>query len=230
MHVVYIRNYKRKALLFSVILASWALLLLLSNTLLNKSLIFNITINNFITFSYPFSMEVDNIYVNEQVSSGTIQTDSGSRKPITEKFTSYNSLKGKFSFSYPSMFLLNQEDFAGSDILYHIDFHDRTKTNRGFVQVWNLPYPLKDFLAKSKSTSHQNYKYFNASEITVNSLPGFYWDYVVAGNDGASYKGSEAFFQKADRMYRLSYFVPENLWNKDQAEIFRHMVNSFKTF
>lgn len=228
MYIVFVRSYKKKFALLIALLAFWIAMFSLSSYIINKNLIFNITVDNNITFSYPSKLIIGKVLINKQKGISDIETNSTFVKPLTEQFTDFNTVDGNFNFKYPSSFTLSQKFFSGSDIIYHIDFHNNTNTNHGFVQVWNLPYSLKDFLDKSKAMSRQNYKYFNSKQINVNNIPGYYWDYSVLANDGKYYKGSEVFLQKGNRMYRLSYFVPENLWNNEENDTFWKMVNSFK--
>lgn len=230
MFIIIVKNYKKRVVLFFSILILWISMFILSNFFLNNSLIYKVTINNSLSFSYPIDFIVENIYVNEQLSNSIVETNSSSKKPVAQGFTNFKSAEGRFSFNYPSLFQLNHGAYLGSDILYHIDFHDKPKTIHGFIQVWHLPYSLSEFLEKSKSTSSQNFTYFNSKQVKVNNFPGYLWDYEVRGNNGKYYKGSEVFFKNNSKMYRISYFVPKELWNKTQSDIFWSMVNSFKTF
>lgn len=230
MFIIYVSSYKKKIAVSGIIFLLWVFMFFAADFIVNNSLIFKVTINNCLSFSYPYSIQLDGIYLKDRLESNAIEANSSYRKPIAQKFTNYNSLKGKFSFNYPSAFTIQQKDFPGSDILYHIDFHNAEKTAHGFVQVWNLPYPLKDFLEQSKSVSKQNFKSFVSKPIYVNNEPGYLWDYVVKVKDGTYYKGMEVFFQKDGRMYRISYFIPAKLWNKTQSKIFWNMVYSFKTY
>jgi hypothetical protein len=230
LHIIIVRNYKKKLVILSLILALWALSFFLSDYFINNSLIFNVTINNYVSFSYPVALEVDNIYIDEKVRDNVIKTNSTFTKTATQDFSTYKSVEGNFSFNYPSIFSLHQQEFPGSEILYHIDFKDSALSTHGFVQVWNMPYPLKDFLENSKAQSTLNYKDFSSKKATVNKLPGYYWSYFVSGDDGKYLRGNEVFFTKDNVMYRISYFVPENVWNKEQLKIFWNIVNSFKTF
>ncbi len=228
MHVIFIENYKKKAILSGVILAGWIVFFSIFGVLLNSNLLYNVTIDNFLKFSYPLGFDVDNIYINEQYSSNIIETSLLFNKPNMQKFSNFTSIEGKFSFEYPSIFSLNQQEFSGSEILYHIDFNSKQNSINGFVQVWNLPYSLEDFLTKSKSTSQLNFKYFNSNPVKVNGIEGFYWDYSFLSSSGNYFKGNEVFLQKDKRMYRISYFIPEELWTKEQEEIFKGIVYSFK--
>lgn len=231
MHVIFIRNYKMKSMLLGLFALLWGGMFMLSNYLMHTTMALQVTINDYLTFSYPFNLQVINVYYHEQFDNKAIQTNSNFRKPIAQKFSNYKSINGKFSFQYPSAFSLNEQDFTGSEILYHIDFANKPQNNtHGFVQVWNLPYNLQDFLGRSKSTSTNNYSRFESKPITVNSTSGYLWDYSVLGKDGGNTKAMEVFLKKDSRMYRISYFVPEHLWDKTQSDIFWKMVYSFKTY
>lgn len=228
--VIYISNYRKKIILFTSVLIFWVAMFLLSSFFFHNSLVFNVTIDNSFKFSYPLDLKIDNIFINESINNGIISANTTFRKPFAENFSTYTSLKGKFSFDYPSAFDLNQKSFPGSDILYHIDFHNSSQNAHGFVQVWNLPYPLEVFLDKSKQASLQTFEYFGSKEIKVNNMPGYFWDYSVIGSDGKYYKGSEVFLKKDEKMYRISYFVPKENWSNAQSDQFWNIVNSFKTF
>jgi hypothetical protein len=228
MYIVYVKNFRKKIILFSFVLLFWICMFFLINLIMNNSLIYKITINKHITFLYPSKIQIGDIFINESFSNDLIEASLPLDTGQTKNFLDYESLKGKFSFKYPSIFTLNPKDFSGSEILYHIDFKSKSGDVHGFVQVWNMPYSLNDFLEKSKNSSTQNYKYFKSSSILVNGLPGYLWDYSLYGSDGKYYKGSEVFLKKDDKMYRISYFVPESLWSKSEYETFWSIVNSFK--
>jgi len=204
-------------------------MLYLSGSFFSKSLIMNLTINNYLSFSYPLKYTVENIYVSSALDDNSIQTSLSFKKPATQKFSDYKSIKGNFSFSYPSLFELSEKEFEGAEILYHIDFADKAKSVHGLVQVWSLQDSLGDFLNNSKSLSEQNFKYFNSSALSLNGNKGYYWDYIIATNKD-NYKASEVFLEKNNRVYRISYFVPRKKWDKYHEDIFWGIVKSFKTY
>jgi hypothetical protein len=228
LYIIFISNYKRKLVYLFAIIGLWILLFFLTGLFLNNSLTMKVTIENYLSFSCPVKYDIDSVYVNEKIKESSIETANNFKKPRAEKFSTYESIEGGFSFKYPSAFSLNEEEFEGSEILYHVGFKNKTNTCHGFVQVWNLPYTLKEFLAKSKSASEQKYKQFEEKEVLVNSIPGIFWDYTVITQDNKSFKGNEVFLKKDDKMYRISYFVPENLWNKKESKLFESIVFSFK--
>lgn len=221
-------NFRRKAFTFIVVLVFWAILFNIINVILKDKLVYHMTINNYLSFSYPLGYEIDDIYVNKLVRENFIETNSSLKTAIIQNYSHFQSETGNFGFSYPTSFILSQKDFSGSDILYHIDFHSESGNSHGFVQVWNLPYSLKDFLIKSKAASLQNFINFSTKPITINKLPGYVWDYTLRTGDGKLYKSMEVFLKKDNRMYRVSYFTPASLWNKEQSDIFWSIVNSLR--
>ena len=229
MYIIYVRSYKKKLVCLSIIIGFWVLMFLLTELFLNQSLNVNVTIENYLSFSCPAEYDIDNVYVNEIIKGSLIETGKIFKRPRTEEFSTYESIEGGFSFKYPSAFLLNEQEFEGTEILYHVGFKNRSNTSHGFVQVWNLPYDLNEFLSKSKSISGQKYKEFKEKEVTVNSIPGIFWNYIVITQDNKSFKGNEVFLKKDDKMYRISYFVPEDLWDKKESKLFESIVFSFKT-
>ena len=230
MKVIYISSFRKKLLLFTSVLILWVALFLLSNFFIHNSLVFNVTIDDKFKFSYPYAIRIDDIFINDAANSSVVTANTIFRRPIAQKFFTFKSIKGKFSFQYPSVYELSQKYFPGSDILYHIDFRNPSQNSHGFVQVWNLPYSLEEFLEKSKQSSLQSFKNFDSKAIMVNNMPGYYWDYSVLGNDGKYYKSMEVFFKKDDKMYRISYFVPEANWSKKGSDEFWSIVNSFNSF
>ena len=211
-----------------VVLIFWFLLFSLSNLLIKNKLAYHLTIDHYLSFSYPVKYKIDDIFVNENLRDNIIQTNFSFKRAIIENYKNFESGDHKFSFKYPASFTLSQKDFGGSDILYHIDFHSQQNQSQGFIQVWHQPYALADFLARSKATSVQDFLSFKQTPLKVHELPGYLWDYTV--QSGANtYKGMEVFLKKDDSMYRVSYFTPANLWNKEQSDIFWSMVNSLKT-
>lgn len=227
MHIIIITNYRRKLMIFAFIAAAWLLLFMLGSFLIDNTLLFNITVDSCVEFSYPYGIVVDNILVSNSYADRNALSTFSTSRPQTGQFINYESLEGKFSFNYPSAFVIKSGIFTGGDILYHIDFHDRQDSAHGFVQVWNLPGELGEFLEKSKETSQQTYKYFKSDNIELNGVKGYIWDYSVLTQNGF-YKGSEIFLKQNGRMYRLSYFLPEEQWNDKQSELFWNMAKSFK--
>ena len=227
MHIIIVTNYRQKLLIFALIAALWTLLFIFGSYLINHTMLFNITVNSYLEFSYPYDIIVENVLVSNTDSEHTVLSSFSPTHPQVSHFINYESLEGKFSFDYPSAFVISKSTFTGSDILYHIDFHDRQDSAHGFVQVWKLTDGLEEFLKKSKESSAQAYKFFKTSKIELNGVKGFLWDYAVLTQNGY-YKGTEVFLEQDDRMYRLSYFLPESQWDKNHSELFWNMAKSLK--
>jgi len=74
-----------------------------------------VTIENYLSFSCPVKYDIDSVYVNEKIKESSIETANNFKKPRAEKFSTYESIEGGFSFKYPSAFSLNEEEFEGSE-------------------------------------------------------------------------------------------------------------------
>ncbi|MEN6314247.1 MAG: PsbP-related protein [Clostridiaceae bacterium] len=227
MHIIIIPNYRRKLLISMSAAVIWILLFIFGSYLIDHTMLFHITINSCLEFSCPYDIIIENVLVSYTDPQHEIRASFSPAYPRVGHFINYESLEGKFSFNYPSAFLISEETFTGGDILYHIDFRDRQDSAHGFIQVWKLTDPLEEFLKKSKETSQETYKYFKTSDIELNGVKGYLWDYAVLTQNGY-YKGMEVFLEQDERMYRLSYFLPESKWNNKQSELFWIMAKSFK--
>lgn len=227
MHVIILKNYKLKLISGLLLICLWVSMYFFSNFFQNGKLLLNISIDNYLTFSYPLNLKVQKIYVNGSLSNREIQATTILSTPSNNKFNSIKALADSLSFSFPSTFTLNEKVISGGEILYHVDFNDRSKDINGFVQVWNLNTPLKEFLEQSKYTSLQSFSDFSMSPINVNGASGYKWSYTSKG-ETQTYKSMEVFLQKGSKMYRVSYFTPIKLWNKAQENIYNSIVNSIK--
>lgn len=232
MVIVFYSDIKRKIAAALLVVLSWAFIYYGSGLLFQKIFLYTFTIGKLFTFSCPQTFEVHRVFTNLEVDdaitvSSTI--NDSSMEPIGYKFSTYSSLKGKFTFLYPSIFSLNEQEFPGSEILYHIDFNDKENTVHGLVQVWNLPYSLLDFLYKSKDNSLSNFSDFKFVRANIDDKQGYLWDYLVSTNENAkAYKAMEYFFEKDKRIYRISFFSPLSEWSKSKENVFWKMVKSFK--
>lgn len=227
MQIIIVTDYKKKLKMLAFLMTVWLLLFILGGYIIDNVLLYNITVGSFVEFSYPDSIVVDNVMAKSTLTDSKVITSFAPIRPRTGQFTNYKSLEGNFSFDYPSAFEISEETFEGGEILYHIGFHDKQNISHGFVQVWRLNEKLDEFLKKSMNSSQNKFKYFNSENIELNGEKGYYWDYSVSTQDGY-YKGSEIFLSNDGRMYRMSYFMPEDNWDENQSEIFWKMARSFR--
>lgn len=227
MQIVILTNYKKKLRWLVIIIVVWLLFFNLGSHIIENELLLHITIESSFEFSYPYSITVNNVFSRDTPPRESVITSFFSSQPRINQFIKYKSIEGNFSFNYPSAFVISEKTFAGGEILYHVDFHDNQNVVHGFLQVWNFNEDLGTFLEKSKNASQQEYKYFMSDIIEINDMKGYSWDYVVSVED-SFYKGMEVFLMKDNIMYRMSYFIPEDKWNKKQSRLFWKMVKSLK--
>lgn len=225
-----VKNVRKKLTAIALFVILWAGIYFSSVLITNNLAVSQFTINDVLSFSYPPVLIIGKIYVNEQNAESTAAS-SNVQKHVPLHFSTYISLKGKFVFDYPSIFTIVEKEFPGGEIQYHVDFSDTQGIIHGFVQVWSLPYSLKEFLDASIANSTLSYKSFKSKELDIDNKRGYLWDYTVfSDTDNTYYKGLEFFFKKDDSMYRIGYFVPEKEWDKTRETIFWSIAKSFQAY
>lgn len=227
MIVVFYKDIRRKVISSLFIVFLWAAIYFGVGVIFQNMFTFTLTIGNLFSFTCSPYLEIRNVFVNKQVDDA-IAVSSNVAEPESQKFSTYSSLTGKFSFKYPSAFTINENEFPGSEILYHIDFSDAQNITHGLVQVWEIPYSLSDFLSKSKETSNLEFKNFKSIQAKVDDKDGYLWDYVIYSNDNKTHKALEYFFEKEGRIYRISIFAPEAQWSRTDENTFWKMAKSFE--
>ncbi|HEY5583920.1 MAG TPA: hypothetical protein VIK78_05445 [Ruminiclostridium sp.] len=224
MYFILVTNFKKKLLLSFSILSLWVLIVVGTGVLIDETVKYTVTVNSNISFSYPATFSISNIFSKNDNAAPYLQASNSNYK----KFIDSRSSEAGFEISYPSIFEVNKQNFPGSEILYHIDFRNKQdKAKGGFVQVWSLPYSLEKFLEESKQSAMVDYIDFTTKKIKVNNLDGYFWEYTSKGTS-ENYKALEAFLSKNSRIYRISYFMPEKEYNTNEYEIFWQIVNSLK--
>lgn len=221
------KNLKIRIAKYLLLVFIISLTILTINYISNNLSTITYCIDEHMYFTCPSSISVENIYLNKSLSPENHPVFSNSDNSVHMDFFKFKPGNGEFSFSYPSNFIIIPTGISGKEIVYHIDFLNKSKTSHGFIQVWALDEQMDKFLEKSKS--HQiNVQDFSSKEVLINSLKGFYWDYKVLGNNNQLFHCLEVFLENNNRMYRISYFTPEKNWDKSQEKLFWQIVQSFQ--
>ncbi|MDF2533625.1 MAG: hypothetical protein K0Q65_3206 [Clostridia bacterium] len=142
----------------------------------------------------------------------------------------YSALDGKFEFSLPADWTTMEEAFSGGEIIYNIFFVSKDKNIHGFVQVWDINKPLKQFIEESKQAAVGvvDFKYYRVKEITINNNKGYLLDYSRRSNQDKYIKSYEIFVEGKDgRIYRVSFFVEEQNWKQQYLILFNRIAKSF---
>lgn len=224
MNVIIVSNYKRKLLIMLATILIWVLMAIGIEFLYDSTIQYTISINSSISLTYPSKISIQKIYSKYSDAAPYIQANNSKYK----SFVDFKSVEEGFAFSYPSIFKLDQQSFPGSEILYHIDFQNREdKKFYGFVQVWNMPQSLESFLEASKEAAMNEFTDLVTEKITVNGLGGYFWEYTTQSTN-EKYKNLEVFLTKGSKFYRISYYIPEKNYSKDEYDMFWKIVDSFK--
>jgi hypothetical protein len=155
------------------------------------------------------------------------------RKASKQLFEAYNVMDNTFHFELPDSWHTNEVSFAGGEILYHMSFASQDGSIHGFVQVWKLSEPLKKFVEKSKKSAVGvvDFKYFDIREIMLDNKKGYLLDYSRANSKGEYTKAYEAFIEGySNKVYRLSFFVPEKEWRNYYKVLFDRIIHTAKIY
>lgn len=145
-------------------------------------------------------------------------------------YKSYSAMQGNFKFQLPDTWITRSSTFSGGEILYHLYFISPDNKLNGFVQVWSLQKPLKQFIEESKKAAvgPVDFKYFKTREIMSGRKRGYLIDYVRANDSGQYYRGYEAFIEGGqNHVYRVSFFVDEKNWKQYYIIMFNRIIQSF---
>lgn len=153
------------------------------------------------------------------------------RKASKQLFEAYNVMDNTFHFELPDSWNTNEVSFTGGEILYHLSFTSQDSRIHGFVQVWKLSEPLKQFVEKSKKSAvgAVDFKYFDIKEIMSDNKKGYLLEYSRANSKGEYIKAYEAFIEGySNNIYRLSFFVPEREWRNYYKVLFDRIIHTVK--
>lgn len=142
----------------------------------------------------------------------------------------YTALQGTFAYALPEEWTTMEETFSGGEIIYNRYFLSKDKVIHGFIQVWDIKKPLKQFIDESKKSAVGvvDFKYYRVKELTVNNKQGYLLDYSRKSNQDRYIKAYEAFLEGKDgRIYRASFFVEEQNWKPQFLILFNRIIRSF---
>lgn len=153
------------------------------------------------------------------------------KRAVKQLFEAYDVMNNTFHFELPASWHTQEVAFTGGEIIYNLNFNSRDKRIVGFVQVWELSKPLKQFIDESKKSSAGvvDFKHYDVKEIMEGSRRGYLLEYSRANPDGDYNKAYEVFLEgSAGKMYRVSFFVPEKEWRDYYKSIYERIVHSIK--
>lgn len=159
------------------------------------------------------------------------KANAEAKKVSRQLFEAYNVMDNTFHFELPDSWYTHEISFTGGEILYHMNFTSHDNRIHGFVQVWKLSEPLKQFVEKSKESAVGvvDFKYFDIKEIMSDNKNGYLLDYSRADPSGEYTKAYEAFIEGfSNKVYRLSFFVPEKEWRNYYKILFDRIIHTVK--
>ncbi|HYF83973.1 MAG TPA: PsbP-related protein [Clostridia bacterium] len=170
------------------------------------------------------------IYTGRLPSAFTAFTENiEGEKASKQLFEAYNVMDNTFHFELPDSWHTQEVSFAGGEILYHMNFISQDKRINGFVQVWKLSKPLKQFIEESKESAVGvvDFKHFDIKEIMADNKKGYLIDYSRANPEGEYNRAYEAFIEGySNKVYRISFFVPEKEWKNYYKVLFDRIIHT----
>lgn len=149
-------------------------------------------------------------------------------KQVLKKYT---ALQDKFEFMLPSNWTTMEYPFGGGEIIYNLYFLSGDKKVHGFVQVWDIHKPLKQFIDESKKSSVGvvDFKYYRVKELKAGGHKGYLLEYSRRTNQDRYVRAYEAFIEgDKERIYRISFFVEEESWKQQYLILFNRIIRSIK--
>lgn len=155
----------------------------------------------------------------------------GAEKASKQLFQAYDVMDNTFHFELPDTWMTHEVSFTGGEILYHMSFISHDKRIHGFVQVWKLSEPLKQYVEKSKEAAVGvvDFKHFDIKEIMSDNKKGYLLDYSRANLKGEYIRSYEAFIGgPSNQVYRLSFFIPEKEWRNYYKVLFDRIIHTVR--
>lgn len=144
-----------------------------------------------------------------------------------EYFKKYTIRDYKITYYLPSNFTVKTLDYNDNEILYHADFKSNDGSIWGIVEVMNINEDLLNYLKKSKesATGVVDFKFFNIYNKKISNKNGFVLEYLRKGNDNRYYRAQEYFLNINGNVFRMSFFMPNDLFNTNFLKLFETIVS-----
>lgn len=138
------------------------------------------------------------------------------------KVSGYN-----IKYRLPSKWIVKEQKFNGSEIIYHNDYKSEDNIIHGFVEVWKLNESLKEFLDKSKVSSETQNEIlqYKITDIKVNNKDGYLITYKMQSGSKV-YDAFEYFINNGDVFVRFSFYADDSKLNANISDVFKAIVET----
>jgi hypothetical protein len=141
-----------------------------------------------------------------------------SSTPDKVSYKDYTGCEGKFTYKLLADWKTKEQKFEGNEILYHNDFISSDNKILGYVQVWNLGMPLKDFIEQGKKSASElvNFKEYSMEPVKIGGKDGYILQYTREVENGKYIKAFEVFvIDKGNIFHRFAFYMDEKTWKND---------------
>lgn len=151
--------------------------------------------------------------------------------PDSISYKDYTAYEGRFKYKLPSDWRTKEQKFEGNEILYHNDFISADSKILGYVQVWNLGIPLKDFIEEGKKSASQavSFKEYSMEPVKINGKDGYILQYTREAEKDKSMKAFEIFIMDEGNVFhRFAFYMEEKTWKNDMRMFFLNIAANGK--
>lgn len=142
-------------------------------------------------------------------------------------YKEYTFADGAFKLSFPATVHLQSEFWGEKEVLYNLRFFDPKYRYHGLVQKWKIQ-DLKSFLQSSRDHARRTITDYELESYTVNERNGYLVSYTQETTSGTTFHAMDLFLKaEDDRVFRIVYFVADDLMNEDHRKNFHHIVQTF---
>lgn len=153
-----------------------------------------------------------------------IQTSTA---PDKTQYKDYTGYEGRFKYRLPADWSTAEQKFEGREILYHNDFISGDKKILGYVQVWNLNIPLKDFIeeARENAVKEVTFKEYSMEPVRINNKEGYILQYTRDADNGKYMKAFEVFIiDEGNTFHRFAFYMDEKSWKDNMRMLFLNIA------
>lgn len=145
------------------------------------------------------------------------------------QYKDYSGYGGKFTYKLPADWKTSEQKFQGKEILYHNDFISGDKKLVGYVQLWDLNLPIKEFIEEGKKSAGDivNFKDYSIEPVKINGKNGYILQYTREVEKGKYVKAFEVFvMDKGNTFHRFAFYMDEKSWEQGYRMLFLNIAST----
>lgn len=132
-----------------------------------------------------------------------------------------------FEIQFPATVQTQSEVWDGKDISFNLRFFDPKYRYHGLIQRWKMKN-IKEFVY-SVQKHKRNIEDYRVEPFQTQNYRGYLVQYQQETDSGTLYRAFDLFIPvKDETVFRIVYFVPDDMMKEDHRKNFSHIVQSFE--